>query len=300
MIPSRSTLLMAAMLLAPATAFAWEPRDESRVFFFGNSLIHHLTDTDETTTPHWIALMAAHSGKTFAGEGTWGFPRDFAKKLPPDANWDIKAMPDAWNHWTQPFLGGRFDTVIFNTENYIQYDPADHRYADSWRETPLDATLVTVDWVMENADAPRFLIYEGWADLHPFAKAVPASDEEMAAYHAHATGDYAAWYDDFVEKLAKERPDVTFDLIPVGRVMSQLLGEAPLSEVPFDALYSDLSPHGTETIYLLAGMIAYAAIFGERPPEGLPLPDSIAPGFADHYEETADAVWQAVTAEASN
>ena len=70
-----------AWLATTAPVHAAEPRDSARVFFFGNSLIHHLTDTDETTVPHWLALMARQDGRDFAANGRWGFPREFATQL---------------------------------------------------------------------------------------------------------------------------------------------------------------------------------------------------------------------------
>ena len=87
------------------------------------------------------------------------------------------------------------------------------------------------------------------------------------------------------------RPDADISLLPVGRVMARLLSEAPLLAIAPDALFSDLSPHGTETIYLLAAMITYADLYGARPPSGLSLPDTINPDFAAAYENTADRIW---------
>ena len=52
---------------------------ERKVYFFGNSLIHHLSDSDETAVPHWLALMARAQGDAFLADGQWGFLRDFAR-----------------------------------------------------------------------------------------------------------------------------------------------------------------------------------------------------------------------------
>ncbi len=95
-------------------------RDSARVFVFGNSLIHHLTDTDETTVPHWLAVMARHDGRDLALDGRFGFPREFAAELPPVPNWSFDAVTPAWNP-DQPFASARFDTIILNPENFIQY-----------------------------------------------------------------------------------------------------------------------------------------------------------------------------------
>jgi hypothetical protein len=288
---SLMAMMMLGMAATPRAADAWEVRDDLRVFFFGNSLIHHLTDNDDTTVPHWLALMARHEGRDLALDGRWGFPRNMADDLPPHPNWSFAEVPTAWNP-DRPFSSAAFDTIVMNPENYIQYDPADRPYPDAGpeRATPLGATLTILDWTMQNADAPRFLIYEGWADLHPFTRNFPPNARQLARYHRHAQRDYAAWYDDYVAKLSAERPDAEIALIPVGRVMSQLLTREPLSAIPPDVLYSDLSPHGTATTYLLAAMITYAALYGSRPPEGFDDFEGIDPAFAAAYETTADAI----------
>ena len=59
---------------SPVTAEPVPERESARVFVFGNSLIHHLTDTDETTVPHWLAEMARHDGRDLALDGRFGFP----------------------------------------------------------------------------------------------------------------------------------------------------------------------------------------------------------------------------------
>lgn len=275
-----------------------EARDSARVFVFGNSLIHHLTDTDETTVPHWLAVMARHEGRDLALDGRWGFPRQFAAELPPPAEWTLAQVTPAWNQ-ARPFADGNFDTVILNPENYIQYHRADIPYPgdNPGRESPMGATVAVLDWVAANSDGPRVLIYEGWADLHPFVKDFPPRDRDMQRYYRHAQRGYAAWYDDYVARLSAVRRDMDITLLPVGRVMAELLSQPPLSDIPVTALYSDPSPHGTETIYLLAAMISYAAIYGARPPQGVPLPDTIDPAFAAAYEGTADRIWDIMQAE---
>ncbi|MFC0200293.1 hypothetical protein [Paracoccus rhizosphaerae] len=277
-----------AWLATTAPLHATEPRDSARVFFFGNSLIHHLTDTDETTVPHWLALMARHDGRDFAANGRWGFPREFAAELPPSPQWHLSQVPSAWDG-SGGFGDGRFDTIVLNPENFIQYDGAAKPYPNDNPDglTPLGVTLQILDWSRANTKDQVFFIYEGWADLHPFADALPARPRELRRYYRHAQRGYAAWYDDYVARLAEARPDADIRLIPVGRVMARLLSEEPLSAIPSDALYSDLSPHGTQTTYLLAAMITYAGIFGVRPPAGLDLPDTIDPHFAASYEATA-------------
>jgi len=269
------------------------PRNEARVFFFGNSLIHHLTDSDTTTVPHWLALLAKADAKSFAAEGRWGFPRDFGKQLPPPANWSFKAVPRAWDHYTQTFREGRFDAIVLTPENFIQYDPVDRPYQGDNPDgsSPLDATLSVLDWVEANTDSPRIMIYEGWADLHPFSQTFPPSAEQMSNYYAHAGAGYHDWFRSYVESLRTERPQMNVTLIPVGSVMAKLMTGDLLSDIETEAFYSDRSPHGTATTYLLAAMITYSALYGVAPPSGVALTPDIDARFGERYDQVAAAVW---------
>jgi hypothetical protein len=53
---------------------------------WGNSLIHHLTNDDDTAMPHWLSRLARAGDKSFSLDGQWGFVRDFANNLPPVPN----------------------------------------------------------------------------------------------------------------------------------------------------------------------------------------------------------------------
>lgn len=277
----------------------WTRRDSARIFFFGNSLIHHLTDSDATTVPHWMAALAQAGGQSLAAEGRWGFPRDFAAELPPVANWRIAAVPRAWDPWTQPFRAGRFDTVILTPENFIQYDPPDRPYqgVNPDGSSPLQATLRVLDWVQANADAPRLLIYEGWADLHPFSAGFPPDAAALRRYHAQGRDGHHRWFVDYTTRLRAERPGIEIALIPVGRILAMLAESDLLADLEVTALYADRSPHGTASTYLLAAMITYAAVFGAVPP-ALPADTlqagGIDPRIAARYDRLAVAVQEAL------
>jgi len=90
---SFALLLFAAVLVAGQT-----PASESRrVYFFGNSLIHHLSDTDETTVPHWLNRIARADGRGFFTDGQWGFLRQFSGDYPPVPNWSFREIRGVWN-----------------------------------------------------------------------------------------------------------------------------------------------------------------------------------------------------------
>lgn len=301
---ARLRRVIAAVLMTaaatPAVAEPWPVRDQARVLFFGNSLVHHLTDSDTTTVPHWLALMARHAGKSFAVDGVWGFPRQFSADLPPTGNWSFKEARPVTTGWGK-LDATRYDLVILNTENYVHYRGPERRYEgdNPTGESPVSATLAVTDWVAAANPATPFWIYEGWPDMTPLVRGFPPRPRELARYHAFAQGEYHDWNRAFVAALNRERPGRDIRLIPVSRVMAELMTQPDLAALPVEAFYSDISPHGTATTYLLAAMVTYAAVYGERPPAGFTVPEGIEPVVAQGYEALADRIWAAMAPGAS-
>ena len=253
---------------------------EARVFFFGNSLIHHLTDSDETTVPHWLALFARAGAKDFAADGVWGFPADFATNLPPEPNWSFAEVTRVMGEGGPAFRRANFDTIIFNPPNFVQYIAPDE---SDGMPPVLEMTTRVFDWTKNNSDARRFFIYEGWADM---SGDYPPSDRQFARWHDYNRGEYHDWYQDYTQSLVQAFPDLEVRLIPVASVLATVLSEEPLNAIPATDLYSDDSPHGTASKYLLAAMVTHVALWGEAPPE-LMLPDTIHPVIRDNQAAIA-------------
>lgn len=288
----RAVLIGAAMLAAGA-AGAWEKRDAARVFFFGNSLVNHLSDSPATTVPYWLARLAQHAGKDFASDGHWGFPRNFAAELPPRAQWHFPGVTRVWPG-EGPIRADLFDSYILSVENFVQGIPPTQLYQgdNPQRQSPVDATLAVLDWIDADGADARFMIYEGWAGFSD-REGFPPDAEALARHRAEARGAYHDWYLAFLDALRQARPGREVELIPVSRVMAEVLSMPELAGLPADALYADIAPHGTATTYLLAAMITYAALYGERPPAAFP-GEGVAPDFARNYEAVADLIWDAM------
>ncbi|MCC5974131.1 MAG: calcium-binding protein [Rubellimicrobium sp.] len=286
------TRSMAAVLLAtllalvppPATA-QMEIQKALRVFFFGNSLIHHLSESDETSVPHWLFHLAQAGGHGFAADGVFGFPADFVRNLPPEANWVFDDVPRAWDPPNHAFRRIGFDTIILNPPNFIQHQPPGTEI-DGASITALTARLF--DWTANQTGA-RFFIYEGWSDLGDFGP-WPPNASGMERFHAHNRGPFHDWHRDYLAQVRALRPADDIRLIPVASTIARVLTETPLSGIGVAELYSDLSPHGTANIYLLAAMVTYAALFNEAPP-AIDLPDTIHPLIHDHFAQVSALIW---------
>lgn len=288
-------LCVMALALVPALASA--ERDASKVYVFGNSLVHHLSETsDHTNVPHWLNQMAKADDKALALDGQWGFLRNFADGLPPSANWGFPGVKGAWSPGQGAFGDAQFDAVLVTPANFIQYQLPDAPYDgdNPTGESPFGAALRLLDWVKGQHGGTRLFIYEGWSAMDEIAPSFPPGPQAIAQYHAINQGAYHQWYLDLINSIETARPGIEVELIPVASVLSGLFAKGGvLDGIPVQDLYQDNSPHGTPTLYLLAAMVTYAYLYDAPPPEAFQPPAVLHPELVSQYSQVADAIWQA-------
>lgn len=282
MILKRCAYLFIVLLWLPTMAQA----KDARVYIFGNSLINHLEGGDETTVPYWLAQMAKTGGHSFAADGQWGFLRDFVREEEPISNWSFKGVKSAWNRDRVRFAQADLTHIMVNPANFIQYQTPDAPFDGDNPDgaSPVSTMLQLMD---TKVGARPLLIYEGWAEMAGVAGSFPPRARGLRKFHEYNIGDYHDWYVDLAAQVSASRPEADVKLIPVARTLSQLLSEAPLNEIPVEDLYLDDAPHGAPTLYYLAAMAVYPALYGEPAPSEMQLPESIHPLVRDNQAAIA-------------
>ena len=95
-------------------------------------------------------------------------------------------------------------------------------------------------------------------------------------------------------------PSADVQLIPVASVMAELFLDGPLDGLSLEDLYVDSAPHGTETVYFLASLITYPAVFGEAVPADFEVPDVVHPLVADNFEAINAQIVEILAADGVN
>jgi hypothetical protein len=272
---------------------------ELRTFIFGHSLINHELNinpvpSQETSVPHWMHLMAQAGGYDYAASGQYGFLPQHAN-LPPISQWGFDLFPGIWDSDTQPFGDANFNTILITAGNFIQWQSSLENY---YQEdiSPIDATLDIADWVTEQEEGITIYIYENWPDMAGYMESFPPTEAEFNNYHEYTTGDFHDWWLEYHDVLMEERPSLNIRMIPVGPILTKLLTETPLSEVPIDVLYEDDAPHGRPTIYFLSGMITYMAMFGIETPENYRAPAIVHESVNENYDQIVSIIWEELEA----
>ncbi|MGR3501862.1 calcium-binding protein [Pseudaestuariivita sp.] len=261
-----------------------QERDRVATYFFGNSLVTHITASDETVVAHWLAQYALQSGKRFAADGQFGFLRDYARELPPTATWRFGKVRRNWRGGAQSFADADFDSVIITPENFMQRQPPDAPFDGTSDASPFSTARDVIAWLVEADPDLRIFIYGGWPEMAQSIPSFPPQFKDMPGYHAEALGRSLAWQMDLTTQLQEALPEANIALIPVGARLSQLLSQAPYNTIPPTELYTDQGPHGTPSIYALAAIVTYAALYG-APPEIESLPTTVHPLFRDNLPE---------------
>ncbi len=263
-------------------------------YIFGHSLIVHTppsipTPSDETTVPHWMEELSNAAGYGYTADGQYGFLRNHAD-LPPTDQWSFDQVPSGWNG---SFGSSNFTTVMLTAANFIQYQPVTTPYDGSnpSQTSPLDATLNIVDWVSQQEPSARIVIYENWPDMSGYVSSFPASAQEFSNYNRAVNGDFHDWWIDYHDRVRSARPNANVKMVPVGPIISKLLTDTNLSQIPFTDLYEDDAPHGRPTIYFLASLVTYMATYGVQPPADFQIPNTVNSLVQSNYSATVNFIW---------
>jgi hypothetical protein len=231
--------LLPLLLLCLCQAVLAQENDV-KSFIFGHSLINPALPivpipSQETTVPFWMAELAAVGGKTYAATGQYGFLPQHAN-LPPVSNWGFDNVPFVWDSETTPFAQANFNNILLTAGNFMQWQPPHFAYPDE-TFTPISLTSDIVDWVTAQEPGIPVYIYENWPDMAPFAGGgFPVSASAFADYNDFTRGDFHDWWIDYHDALVLAHPGQAVKMIPVGPVLSDLLEDTPLSNIPISEL----------------------------------------------------------------
>lgn len=270
-----------------------------RTFIFGHSLIVHdppaiATPSNETSIPHWMAELSTVANFEYAVGGQYGFLPQHAN-LPPISQWGFDSAAGAWESDTETFSEASFNSILLTAGNFVQYQSATTPYdGDNPNNTsPVSATVAIFDWVETQESDVSYYIYENWPDMAGFLNnGVPASVTEFENYNDYTLSEFHNWWLAYHETVLQQRPDLNVKMIPVGPIISMLLTETDLANIPFSELYEDDAPHGRPTIYFLAGLITYMAMYGVEAPADYEVPNTVHELVHTNYEITVDFIWQ--------
>lgn len=288
-------IFICLMFLWPFTSKA--QTDDIRLYAFAHSLIDHRppaieTPNDETTVIYWIQDIVDQTSNSFAGGGQFGFLENHIN-LPPAAILGYNNVTGVWDQEEETFAEANINTILLTAGNFIQYVPVDGPYPLDESTTVIELTSTIFDWVNQEAPSARYFIYANWPemDLQQAYPPTQPNSSEVADYHAQTLGSFSDWWLDYQNKMLIARPHLNTRLIPVGNLISRIVTEVIPGQVPFDELYEDSSPHGRASLYFLAGMISYAAIYGEEIPVSYAPSDIVHTGIRANLQTIKSFIW---------
>ena len=268
-----------------------------RMFIFGHSLINHEpptfpTPSNETAVPHWVHFLAESAGFDYAANGQYGFLPQH-RNLPPISQWGFDHVQSIWDSDIEQFQDADFNTILLTAGNFIQWQPAsDNYFGDDF--SPVDATLEILQWSQTQEEDLSLYIYENWPDMDPYlAGEFPnVTSQEFENYHNYTLGEFHQWWLDYHDLIISRMPAANVKMIPVGPVIANLLTQVDeLSGLAASELYEDGAPHGRPTIYFLAGLVTYMAIYGTQASSDYVVPETVHINVRENYHEIVEFIW---------
>jgi len=270
--------------------------ESSRMFIFGHSLIDHRpptipTPSNETTVPHWMYLISQHMGKEFAAGGQYGFLPQHAN-LPPISQWGYDIVPPVWESDTEPFVDANISHVLITAGNFMQWQGPSEEYPTDPGLTPVNATERIVDWLGEEQDSVRIYIYENWPDMAPYlSNGFPPSDSEFQNYNDFTQGEFHEWWVEYQDLLLSSRPNVNIRMIPVGPIIAKIFNDVIPNLMSVSDMYEDDAPHGRASVYCLAAIVTYMAIYESKPDVEFDPGPEVHPAINNNMASIVEFVW---------
>ncbi len=268
-----------------------------RLYTFGHSLIDHRppaipTPSDETTILHWINDIALFAGHTFATGGQYGFLTTH-DNLPPASNWGYNNIPAVWDDTIQPFSAANINTILITAANFIQYQGVNDPHPLDATTTVIQSTSTIFDWVNTQQSGIKFYIYENWPEMdltNAYPPTLPTATE-VNDFHQQTLGTFHTWWSDYLTQMHLSRPTLDIQMISVGPIISKTITQIIPGQLPFSETYEDSAPHGRASLYFLAGMITYMAIYNEQIPQAYMPSTLVHSSIRNNLPQIRNLIW---------
>lgn len=255
----------------------------------GHSLIDHGTNP-QTKIAYWINELANEQAINFEMSGQFGSIWQFAE-FNPSTQWGIAGVSPAWEQDTETYGGAMLNNFLYTVYNYVQDLPSNVQY-----HTEPSSVLLASQRLVDSVDfyqpTNTIYLYENWPDMAAYApdpfNPTPA---QFASYNSYCLGAFHDWWLEYHDSLLQSHPHKNVRMIPVGPMISELLTTAPYDTIPAINLYEDNAPHGRETIYFLAGLATYMAIYQRQAPSTYVVPNTVNQGIRDNYGAIINTFW---------
>ncbi|MCK0149801.1 DUF4214 domain-containing protein [Marivita sp. S6314] len=264
-----------------------DPVADVREYIFGNSLIAWAVGDPELSVTHWTAQMAASAGSSYAAAMQTGMLSDH-DDLPARPHINMSTVTEALDpDGDQSFADVGFTQITISASNFVQYQAPDEPYWGSSDTSPAEAAMRVINWASDRAPGATINIFETWPEMEGFAASFPPTEAEFAAWQNYMLGDWHDWWVSLSETINRQRPDLDVRLISVGPQIAAMLDDPSLglTGMTVQDLYQDDAPHGTPTLYFLASLVHYSAIYGSAPPSNFAVPNTVHPAVRDNFND---------------
>jgi len=234
--------------------------------------------------------LAEEAMHDYQVSGQYGFLPQHAI-LPPTAQWGFDYVEGAWDSDNESFSEANFSHILLTPGNFIQWQGPTENYPME-NTSPAAATIEILNWCIQQEDSLKIHIYENWPDMGGYlSNGFPPTLDEWTNYNAYLNNDFHNWFLEYHDILTESIDNTCVKMIPTGPIISHLLNISPYNNIEITTLYEDDAPHGRPTIYFLASLISYMAMYEEKAPSNFQVESIIDPIIADNYNSVVDIIW---------
>ena len=257
-----------------------------QAYVFGHSLFTYTGGdtapaTDYTRTGTWMGSFAAHNTLDFNGQGDFGqmttlngywasraaaYAGDGQPRLDassaggvpdsPQYNYPTNTTPD----WSSGDWGSQSWTHVYTMPSNFEQNSVTPAAYNARIQEQLDNFVS----LLTNPTVVYYMHWqEGGVQPVPPVDVTNMTSGEAQTYRDYTRGDYLTWFVGSQDLTIAANPTLNYVTVPVGPVWADLWeNESYFQGLNSGVFFGDQSPHGTETMYFLAGLICYRAQYG--------------------------------------
>lgn len=242
------------------------PLSGSEYYVFGHSLFTNGGTVGEyDNVGNWLNVLAGNSSNTASGAFTFGqIDVHLAHPWP-----NVSTITGTYEGNTRNpvpnelFPGNLFEHFYVMPSNFLSTEMGQSPFSNSPAATATNLQSI-IDDILVSYPSGDIILYCHWQDAGPYAGQENMTRATFTTYNNDCMGDYLDWFVDLQDLIVASGRNIR--MFPVGPIIAWLLeNESYLQSLDFNQLYADSAPHGLDTIYFLAALVVYRAIYRQNP-----------------------------------
>ncbi|MFP4276965.1 MAG: hypothetical protein ACLFQ2_06055 [Wenzhouxiangella sp.] len=267
-----------------------EPVSDARVFFWGNSAVHHDPGgPEDADVGEPMRAMADFAGLTGCADGDYTptlTPSMLADRAYPAPSELIPSMTLGPSCWQSDFASSEFSVGVLQDNNFSWGN------GTAWGDVAGAVARVAEARTVE-PNLQRWFLYSYQPDADDGSGSFMTRSAFLADQQAFNAANQA-----LQDAIDAADPSIELRYIPIGEIWHDLLRTGGLlDDLALAELFVDTAPHQSPTAAQIMGATVFAALYRQPIPPGYAPAAPVDPRIVARWDAIAERIWTVMTTE---